>query len=248
MSHPIPSNSAVLNTRRVMIIDDHPIIQECFSEILNRQEDLEVCGVATDIPDALEVIESSRPDLALVDITLRESSGLDLIKTIKTRYPDSRTMAFSMHDDTLYAERAISAGARGYINKQEPTPTLLAAIRQVLDGQIHLSEKVKQRILQRSHHPSEVPEETGVSQLSDRELQIFELIGTGLTTSEIAQRLNRSIHTINTHRQRIKSKLVLSNTAELARAAAQWILESNSRLGGTHEADYQPPPSGSPGP
>lgn len=211
---------------RILIIDDHPIIQEGFSQLLDRQKDLEPCGVAGDFDEALRQIDVMRPDLILMDVALKQSNGLDLVRTIKARYEDAKILVVSMYDEKLYAERALSAGALGYVNKQEDTRDLLKAIRLALEGKVYLSEQIKERILQRSRGTRQRKDSSPIEQLSDRELEVFELIGTGLTTAEIAERLCLSVHTIDTHRQRIKLKLDLKNAAELAQAAAQWMLEA----------------------
>lgn len=212
---------------RVLIVDDHPIVREGLSSLLSKQPDFEVCGEAEDVPSALSLVGEARPHVVTIDISLKSGSGLDLIRRITEAAPSIRIVACSLYDETLYAERALQAGALGYVNKHEATRTIVKAIRQVLDGKIYLSDRMSERLAQRlMGGRGKKVDRPVVETLSDRELEIFQLIGNGLTTPEIARKLHLGVKTVETHRRRIKEKLNLENTAQLARDAAQWVLEN----------------------
>jgi DNA-binding NarL/FixJ family response regulator len=209
--------------RRVLLVDDHPVLCEGLAQRINEEPDLEVCGQARDAHTALNAIEKLRPDIAVVDISLGEGSGVELVKDIKVRFPSLPSLILSMHDEALYAERSLHAGAKGYVMKQEETGILLHAIRQVLQGQVYLSEKVKNAIVNRLGGNQPEGKVTSVAyKLSDRELEVFQLIGDGYATHEIAQRLHLSIKTVASHREHIKQKLNLRTGEELARYAIHW--------------------------
>lgn len=201
------------------MVDDHPIVRERIREIIEAEKDMMVCGEADDRHGALAAIESTRPDFALIDITLKNSSGLELIKDIHARWPRLLMLVISMHDEWLYAERVLRAGARGYITKQDATANILQAIRHVLDGEIYLNSKAAGNIL--SKVASNVATEKGpeLDHLADRELQVFKLIGNGLATRDIAAELKIDVKTVETYRARIKEKLNLRNSSELLRLA-----------------------------
>ena len=208
---------------RILIVDDHPIVREGLTAVLSHKPGLEVCGEAATIAEALALIDTHHPDLAIIDLSLADGSGLDLIKA---RNVSIKMLVLSMSDESLYAERALRAGALGFLHKQEAREKLIDAIHQVLDGKIFVSPAINERLLQQvivGKHPLE---QSPITALSDRELEVFELIGQGLGSSEIAQRLHLGIKTIETHRQRIKGKLDLKNSQELARHATQWVLEN----------------------
>jgi DNA-binding NarL/FixJ family response regulator len=208
---------------RVLLVDDHPILCEGLSQRINGESDLEVCGQARDAHAALEAMEKLQPHVAIVDIALGEGSGVELIKDMKVRFPHLPALVLSMHDEALYAERSLHAGARGYVMKQEDPEVLLRAIRQVLLGQVYLSEKVRDRIVNRLG--GNLPKNNTsslISQLSDRELQVFQLIGDGYATHEIADRLHLSMKTVASHRENIKRKLRLTTGEQLARFAIHW--------------------------
>ena len=209
--------------QRVLLVDDHPVLCEGLAQRINEEPDLEVCGQARDAHTALDVIEKVRPDIAIVDISLGEGSGVELVKDIKVRYPNLPTLVLSMHDEALYAERSLHAGAKGYVMKQEETGILLGAIRQVLRGQVYLSERVKNAIVNRIGGNQPEGRVTSVAyKLSDRELEVFQLIGDGFATHEIARRLHLSTKTVASHREHIKQKLNLKTGEELARYAIHW--------------------------
>ena len=211
---------------RVLIVDDHPAVREGLSVRISSQTDMEVCGEADDVADALERFEALHPDLVVVDIQLKTGDGLDLVKRIKSRDRNTRILVWSMYPDALYAPRALHAGALGYINKDNTTGRIVDAIRHVRDGKVYLSEEMSQKLLVQTIGGNEPVSSSPIESLSDRELEVFRLIGEGLTTSEIAKRLHLSTHTIDTHRQRIKQKLSLETSGELMRAATRWMLDS----------------------
>ena len=207
---------------RILLVDDHPLVCERLAEIINREADLIVSGEAEDRQEALDAILAKPPDLVIVDLTLKNSDGLELIKDIRTRWPRMRMLVVSMHDESLYAERVIRAGAMGYITKQEATRKILLAIWRVLSGTIYLHEKIANRILTRLAHHADPITATPVELLADREFQVFELTGQGLSTYDIAGRLNISVKTVETYRARIKEKLKLKDASELLQSAISW--------------------------
>lgn len=211
---------------RILIVDDHPIVRDGLIAVLSRQSDLEVCGEAATVTEALKLIESKHPDLAIIDLSLTDGSGLDLIKRIRARDISIKLLVLSMSDESLYAERALRAGAMGFLHKQEARGKLIDAIHQVLDGKIFVSQAINERLLQQVMTGHQPRQQSPIAALSDRELEVFEMIGQGLGSSEIARRLHLGIKTIETHRQRIKGKLDLKNSLELARHATQWVLEN----------------------
>ena len=194
--------------------------------MLSHKPGLEVCGEAATIIEALTLIDTQHPDLAIIDLSLADGSGLDLIKRIKARNVSTKMLVLSMSDESLYAERALRAGALGFLHKQEAREKLLDAIHQILDGKIFVSPIIKERLLQQVMMGNQPLQQSPITALSDRELEVFELIGQGLGSSEIAQRLHLGIKTIETHRQRIKGKLDLKSGLELVRHATQWVLEN----------------------
>jgi len=209
--------------KQVFLVENHPVTSDGFTHLLNAQADLQVCGHAATSAGALSSLEKLRPDLVILEISLADSSGLDLIKQLKTRFPKLLTLVLSSQDESLYAERALRAGAKGYVMKHTPTPAVINAIRVVLKGGIYLSEPMRDRlVLERLHGPG-VGRATGIAALSDRELEIFELLGNGRTTRRIAEKLHVSVSTVETHRAHIKQKLNLSNAVELVRRAVAWV-------------------------
>lgn len=217
--------------RKVLIVDDHPIVRQGIAQLINRESDLEVCCEAGDAEQAIEALHKysgngsngCAMDIAIVDMSLPGLSGIELIKTMRTRHPDLPVLVISMHDETLYAERALRAGAKGYIMKQEATEKVLTAIRQILLGEIYISEKMRAKILQRIIDNRFETPSSPVSRLSDKELEVLHLIGKGLRTSDIARELHRSVKTVEAHRANIKDKLNLKNSTELVRFAVQWL-------------------------
>ncbi len=211
-------------TARILLVDDHPLVREGLTLRISRQPNLTVCGEASTLAEALQQFEQHRPDLVIVDITLKDGNGLDLIQRLKGRDPAVRILVLSMHDESVYAERALRAGARGYINKQEAREHVIDAILRVLEGKLYLSPAAQERLLTVASRGPEELLRPAVATLTNRELEVFEAIGRGLTTSEIAKQLHLSIKTVETHRQRVKAKLNLTTSAELAREAVQWVV------------------------
>jgi len=215
------SNRAPRARTRIFLVDDHPITRYGLVQLINHEPDLQVCGEAPNAQDALAGITSARPALILADITMPGKSGLDFIRDARVLHPGLPVLIMSMHDETIYAERVLRAGGRGYIMKSEGGERLLEAIRQVLAGQVYVSKRISASILESLSRP---PGASGASLnlLSDREFEIFQLIGQGLSTREIAQRLNLSGKTIGTHRLHIKEKLKLRTGPELIQQAVRW--------------------------
>jgi DNA-binding NarL/FixJ family response regulator len=213
--------------KRVLIVDDHPMMRDGLRQLIASEPDLEICAEADDAPAALRDAEALKPDLAIVDITLRSSSGLDLIKDLRTRSPRTAILVLSMHDESLYAERVLRAGGRGYIMKQEGGKRILEGIRQVAAGRTYVSEAVSARILD-AFSGAQGEAKSPVETLTDREFQVFQLIGEGLSTKEMADKLRVSAKTIEVHRVNIKEKLGLVTAAELLRFAVRWIEGQNT--------------------
>jgi DNA-binding NarL/FixJ family response regulator len=208
----------------ILIVDDHPLVRERLGDVINREKDMEVCGEAEERFQAIELINQAPPDLAIIDITLKNSDGLELIKDIHARWPKLPMLVVSMHDESLYAERVLRAGARGYITKQEATRNILLAIRRILDGHIYLNERVATQILTRIASPG-AHSSTNLrptDMLADRELQVFELTGRGLNARQIADRLHIGTKTVETYRARIREKLNLKDGTELLQLAITW--------------------------
>jgi len=217
------NGSAILGKRKVMIVDDHPIVRRGLANMIATQADLEVCGEAADVADTMQKLDSIRPDVVVIDLSLKTGHGIELIEQIKSRNEQIKMLVSSMHDETLFAERALRAGAMGYITKQEPIENLLDAIRQVLRGEIYLSARMTGRLLRHVQGGRAVDEDP-IASLSNREIEVFEMIGQGRTTQQIANNLGLSPKTIETHREKIKEKLNLKNSTELNRSAIQWVL------------------------
>jgi DNA-binding NarL/FixJ family response regulator len=211
---------------RILIVDDHPLVRAGFAQLIGDCPDLEVCGEAANMAEALRLIDNDCPDLAIIDLSLAGGSGLDLIEHIKSREQDILMLVASMHDETLYAERVLTAGARGYINKQEAQDSIIRAIRQVLSGKVYLSEAMTERLL--SGMVDARDEKRDIERLSNRELQVFELIGQGVPSGQIASQLNLSIKTIETHQAHIKKKLGLGSAHELNQRAIRWTMDQGS--------------------
>jgi DNA-binding NarL/FixJ family response regulator len=214
-----------MNKTRILLVDDHPIVRKGLAALIEEEDDLEVCGEAADSIEAMQQVESLQPDLVVVDISLKKGDGLDLVKQLKSRNRGIHVLVASMHDESLFAERALRAGAQGYINKEEASTNIISALRHVLANKLYLSPAMTDRLLQRIAQPESEPGQPAVDRLSDRELTVFALIGQGRTTRQIAEQLHLSIKTVETYRENIKSKLNLANSAELSRHAVQWVLE-----------------------
>lgn len=208
-----------------MIVDDHPFMRRGLAQTINDMTDMAVCGEAESKTEALERVDELQPDLIVVDISLGDGSGIELIKDVKSRWPDVKMLVSSMHDESLFAERAIRAGALGFVNKGESSQVFVEALQKVRDGKIYLSSRMTDYVLNQFVTASEEPRKSRIDSLSDRELEVFELIGRGMITKQIAARLDLSPKTVETYREHIKMKLNLSNGTELTRHAVQWVLE-----------------------
>jgi DNA-binding NarL/FixJ family response regulator len=209
--------------KKILIVDDHPMMRQGLVQLIENEPDLLVCGEAENAAEALEAVTRFKPDLVLADITLPQKNGLELIKDIIAMEPDLKILVISMHDEAFYAHRVLRAGGRGYIMKQAGGKKIMEAIRQVLAGRIHVSERMSENILQLfSGHQVGAPE-TPVSRLTDREFEVFQLVGRGLSTKEIAGHLHLSSKTVEVHRLNIKAKLNLKTAADLIRYAVQWL-------------------------
>jgi DNA-binding NarL/FixJ family response regulator len=207
---------------KILLVDDHPLVRDGLVNLIRQQPDLEICGEAGTEAQALEFIAANPPDVALVDLSLETGSGLELIKSIRASYPGVKTLVLSMHDESLYAERALHAGARGYIMKREATTKVITGIRAVHAGQLFISEKISTLMAEKFLGGHKNSSATSVEQLSDRELQVFELLGTGHGTRQIADQLHVGFKTVQAYHARIKEKLNLANATELMRAAVRW--------------------------
>lgn len=219
------NRSALTARRRVFLVEDHPITREGFARLLDFQPDLKVCGQAGTAAEALREIPRAKPDVAIIDLTLAGGSGLDLLKDLAVRHKALPTLVLSTHDEKLYAERALRAGARGYVMKQAPTAIVLQAVRTVLAGDIFVSDEMRSRLLGRFHRGG-LPETSAVALLSDRELEVFRAIGEGHGTREIAAQLHVSVSTVETYRAHIKGKLGLANAMDLVGAAVRWVQQN----------------------
>jgi DNA-binding NarL/FixJ family response regulator len=209
---------------RVLLVDDHPILRKGLAQMINMEQDLTVCGEAEEAGKAFELVGTLQPDVAVVDISLKTGNGIELVKNIKARYPELPILVLSMHDESLYAERALRAGSLGYIMKEEATEQVLIAIRRVLKGEIFLSEKMKSRMLQQlTTGGRNKVVVSPIENLTDRELEVFRLIGEGRSTRQIAAELHLSVRTVEAYREYIKSKLNLRNATELVQHAFHWV-------------------------
>jgi len=211
------------NQNKIVLVDDHPIVLQGLSELIDQQEDLVVCRKTENAAEALEAIQELNPDLVIVDLTLKDCHGLELIEAIRLRWSDLFILVLSMHDESLFAERCLRAGARGYIMKQEGTDKLISAIYQVLAGKVYISEKVSEKLLKSFIDGQPIAEAGSIESLSDREIQVFQLLGQGLTTQKIAKSLHLSVSTVDSHRGNIKKKLKLKNAIELLQHATNWV-------------------------
>lgn len=220
---PLAAPIVIPGKKRVFLVEDHPVTREGFAQLINYQPDLTVCGQADTVKLALAGIQEAQPDLAIVDISLSESSGLDLIKDLKCQQAALPVLVLSTHDEALYAERALRAGARGYVMKQAPTSEVMKSIRAVLAGGLYLSDTMQTRVVRQQFDHSKPRARAELAGLSDRELQVFELLGHGHTTRRIATRLHVSVSTVETHRAHLKEKLRLTNAVQLVRRAVEWV-------------------------
>jgi DNA-binding NarL/FixJ family response regulator len=214
--------------KSVFVVDDHPLLRQGLALLINQQQDLEVCGEAEEAQAAMRAIGQRHPDILIVDISLNGPDGLDLLKTIRAAYPELPVLILSMHDEAIYAERALRARANGYIMKQEATEKVLVAVRRILKGEVYLSDRMANKMLQQYIGGTPVAIQSRIAALSDRELEVFCLIGEGRGTREIAEDLYLSIKTVETYQAHIKEKLSLHSGRELIQHAIQWKIDEKT--------------------
>ncbi len=220
----------IKNKIKIMIVDDHPVIRHGIMRIIENETSFMICCEAESKSVALKKVSEYIPDLIIVDISLGDGSGIEFIKDVKVQYPDIKMLVLSVHDEFLYAERVISAGALGYIKKTEAIDNIITAIKKILSGELYLSEKTKDRLLYKLLNKSTQIESSAIDQLSDRELEIFQFLTKGSKTKDIAKKLNISVNTINTHYLHIKKKLKLKDLKELIQYAVNWSYNKNEFL------------------
>jgi len=226
--------------RRVLIVDDHPIVRQGLRRVMENEDDLTVCGEAETARDARTAIKDLNPDVVIADISLKQGDGIELVRDVRAHHPQMPILVLSMHDETIYAERMLSAGANGYIMKQAASEQFLISLRRVLDGNIYVSEAVGNNMIQKFASGGSYLSANPIDRLSNRELQILHMIGKGMSTRETAQALNLSIKTVESHRQRIKRKLNLSTGTQLVQYAVNWFT-------GREASTYSPPGKDLPG-
>jgi DNA-binding NarL/FixJ family response regulator len=224
----IPENAGRPCKKSVFVVDDHPLLRQGLALLINQQQDLQVCGEAEEAHAAMQAIAQKRPDILIVDISLSGPDGLDLLKNVRATYPDLPVLILSMHDEAIYAERALRARANGYIMKQEATEKVLVAVRRILNGEVYVSDRMANKMLQQYIGGAPSAIQSRISSLSDRELEVFCLIGEGRGTREIAEELHLSIKTVETYQAHIKEKLSLRSGRELIQHAIQWKVNEKS--------------------
>lgn len=212
-------------TTRILIVDDHPVVRQGLRMMIESESDLVICGEADGLSQAMQQFHATSPDVVIADISLQNGSGLELIKELTAHDEDLKILVCSMHEESLFAERALHAGAKGYISKDEATDKLIVAIRRVVEGRVYLSDQMTNRMLTRQVGAGDEQPKSAIETLSDRELEVFEQIGHGVTTRQIAENLHLSPKTVETYRENIKHKLNLANATELTQHAVQWVLE-----------------------
>lgn len=221
-----PTKSGIKKTR-ILIVDDHPIVREGLETILNHEPDMEVCGQAEDAFGALNAIAEGKPDIALVDISLKRSDGIELTKMIKTQYPELSVIVLSVHDESVYAERVLLAGAKGYLMKDVAAEHIVKAVRTILRGEIYVSDAIAKKFMHIIAGDKAGVFKTAIDHLSDRELETFRLIGEGYSVSKIAERLHLSVKTIETYRTRMKEKLLIADASQLLQYSIQWARDQD---------------------
>ncbi|MEI7953914.1 MAG: response regulator transcription factor [Verrucomicrobiota bacterium] len=218
-------NPSCRKKKRILVVEDHPLFRAMLVQLIDQQPGMSVCGEASNISDALTIIEQQAPDAAIIDLTLTGSSGLELIKDLKARNIQLPVLVLSMHSERLYAERVLHAGAKGFISKEETPEQVIAAIHAVTHGEIYVSKQISQQILERQTRGGKPTAATGVELLSDREIEVYQLMGEGLSSCEISARLRLAPTTVDSYRARIKDKLGIKNAASLYQHAARWVAE-----------------------
>ncbi|MFH1153534.1 MAG: response regulator transcription factor [Pseudomonadota bacterium] len=209
--------------RKILIVEDHPIFKMGMCELINQEKDLFVCGTAEDVAEARDLVESQKPDLVILDLSLKTSNGMVLIKELNKYHREIPVLVLSMHEESLHAERCLSAGAKGYLMKHETKESVIKAIRKILSGKKYLSQRILDSLLEKVGEEPVNAHESPVKHLTDRELEIFQMIGRGFSTGQIADQLNLSVKTISAHRERIKQKLGLRTSGELIRYCVLWL-------------------------
>ena len=209
---------------KVLVVDDHPIVRQGLTQLINQESDFVVCGDAGDIPQAMKAIDDCKPDIIIVDISLGHTSGIRLIEDLSHNYPNLSILALSMHDESIYAERCLKAGAKGYIMKQEPPEKVVSALRKILDGDIYISDKLGTKLLHKFVTKKADASGSPVELLSNRELEVFQLVGQGLKTRKIAEELNLSVKTVETYIDHIKKKMNFDDSRDLFLHAVQWSM------------------------
>ena len=227
MNAPTSTISQLPVKARILIVDDHVIVRQGIAQLVNRELDLDVCAEAGDADSAMAVLKDTQVDLAIVDISLPGTSGIELVKLMREAQPHLPVLVMSMHDEALYSDRAFRAGAKGYVMKQEATEKLLAAIRKILNGGVYVSDRMQTVMVQRFLNSGVDETVSFIDNLTDREFEILRMIGQGLTVAEIAEKLGRSAKTVEAHRANLREKLGLKRAAELARFATQWVERGN---------------------
>jgi DNA-binding NarL/FixJ family response regulator len=228
MSALAKSQNQPVAKKRILVVDDHPIVRQGLALLINREPDMVVCGEAEEAMGALHVLASAHPDVLIVDISLNGPDGLDLLKTIRTTHPALPVLILSMHDELIYAERALRAGANGYIMKQEATEKVLVAVRRILSGEIYVSDRIANKMLKHYITGAGTLRDSSIADLSDRELEVFRLIGEGHGTRQIAEELHLSIKTVESYQAHIKEKLSLRSARELMQHAIQWNMNEKT--------------------
>jgi DNA-binding NarL/FixJ family response regulator len=216
--------------RKIIIVDDHPVVRQGMTQLINQETDLEVCGQIEEASKVIDLIKKIKPDLVILDLSLKDTSGIEVIKDIKVSYQDLPILVLSMHDESLYAERVLRLGAMGYIMKHEATEKIIFAIRQVLNGNIYASDNILGKILRKAVGSNKTDSNNPLEILSDRELEIFQFIGDGLKTSQIAAKLNLSTKTIEVYKEKIKEKLNLQSGAELTRYCIEYCMNEKRKI------------------
>ena len=212
---------------KILIVDDHPIFRMGMKELINHEDDFTVCAVATDIAEAMQALVDNAPDMAIIDVALADENGLDLVQQIHAQQKDFPMLVLSMHDESVWAERAIRAGAKGYVMKKEASESVIAALRTLREGKIHVSASMVSILLNKLQDDSAEEESAAEESLTEREAEVFRLLGEGFSTREIAEKMTLGIKTIGTYRDRIKQKLGLKNATELTRRAVLWVNNEN---------------------
>jgi DNA-binding NarL/FixJ family response regulator len=227
-THLVPDKSPLTTRKTVLIVDDHPLLRQGLALLINQQQDMQVCGESEEAQTAMQAIARQRPDIVILDISLNGPDGLELLKSIRANDPDLPVLILSMHDEAIYAERALRARANGYIMKQEATEKVLVAVRRILNGEIYLSDRMSSKMLQQYMGGGSPVMQSRIASLSDRELEVFRLIGEGRATREIAEELHLSVKTVETYQAHIKEKLALRSGRELIQHAIQWKISERA--------------------